>query len=372
MDQENTLIITKTRCPRLAGGVFSKPGRELADVLKAWLGGAPVEHKEAAPRSETPIAAVEPTKNCTMNGSLKGCPNRVAASEHVLTEELAAIWKRMCSPRGVADEFTALKASIEQLAGSTGVAEFYAMLRKPACPIRVNFGARSRRGYALRTSMCCSSNCGRTCERTSPNYVPSTKLNTRPKLSPQQRQQCRRGEPMSNEIVKAQPNNCMLYELEDNLAVFANTVDLAPDEPTRQLVLDEIGQALRKAKDKRDAVVAFLRHCEQQQAFADAEIERIGKRKKFIARVQEELECYVVQVIDEFAVPDRRGVKRLEGNVWSMRIQKNPDSVTITDVAAIPLAQKDVILTMPAYVWKALLDVLGPRIAKSLNRAWRN
>jgi len=164
---------------------------------------------------------------------------------------------------------------------------------------------------------------------------------------------------MANEIVRAGSNNCTLYEIEDTLAAFANTIDLAADEPTRQLVLDKIGQALRKAKDKRDAVVAFLRHCEQQQEFADAEIERIERRKEFIARVQEELERYVVQVIEQFAVPDRRGVKRLEGNISSLRIQKNPDSVVITDATAIPLAQKDVVLTMPAYVWEAMLQIVG-------------
>ena len=164
---------------------------------------------------------------------------------------------------------------------------------------------------------------------------------------------------MGNELVKTRANQCTLYEIEDSLAAFANTIDLAPDEPTRQLVLDEIGHALRKAKDKRDAVVAFLRHCEQQQEFADAEMERIERRKEIIARVQEELERYVVGVIEQFAVPDRRGVKRLEGNVSSLRIQKNPDSVLITDVTAIPLAHKDVVLTMPAYVWEALLQIVG-------------
>ena len=135
-------------------------------------------------------------------------------------------------------------------------------------------------------------------------------------------------------------------------------------------MLDEIGQALRKAKDKRDAVVAFLRHCKQQQEFADAEIGRIERRKELIARVQEELARYVVQVIEQFAAPDRRGVKRLEGNVSSLRIQKNPDAVLITDPSAIPVAQKDVILTMPAYVWEALLQIIGPRIARSSSRAW--
>ena len=164
---------------------------------------------------------------------------------------------------------------------------------------------------------------------------------------------------MPNELVLTQASPCTLYEIEDSLAAFANTIDLAPDEPTRQLVLEEIGQALSRAKDKRDAVVAFLRHCEQQQKFADAEMGRIEKRRELIARVQEELERYVVQVVEQFAVPDRRGIKRLEGNVSSLRIQKNPDSVLITDVNAIPLAQKDVTLTMPAYVWEALLQMIG-------------
>ena len=169
---------------------------------------------------------------------------------------------------------------------------------------------------------------------------------------------------MTNEIVRVQSNNCTLYELEDTLAAFVNTIDLAPDDATRQIVLDEVGQALRKAKDKRDAVVAFLRHCEQQQEFAEAEIERIERRKEFIGRVQEELERYVVQVIEQFATPDRRGVKRLEGNLSSLRIQKNADSVLITDVVAIPLAQKDVVLTMPAYVWEALLQIVGAKDRK--------
>ena len=132
MDQENTLIITKTRCPKLAAGVFPKPGKELADLLKEWLGGAEVERVEPVPTSETPVGSAEPNKDRALNGTANGAVNGVAGFESVavLTEELAAIWKRMCSPRGVAQEFTALKASIEALAGSTGAAEYYNILRK--------------------------------------------------------------------------------------------------------------------------------------------------------------------------------------------------------------------------------------------------
>jgi hypothetical protein len=36
----------------------------------------------------------------------------------------------MCSPRGVINEFADLKKAIEELAGSTGVAEYYRILRQ--------------------------------------------------------------------------------------------------------------------------------------------------------------------------------------------------------------------------------------------------
>jgi hypothetical protein len=164
---------------------------------------------------------------------------------------------------------------------------------------------------------------------------------------------------MGTELITAQNQSCTLYELEDTLRAFANTIALAEEPPVRQLILDEIGQAVQKTKEKRDRVVAFLRHCEHQQKFAEAEIERIQKRKEVIARVREELECYLVQVIDQFARPDQRGIKRLEGNLSSMRIQKNPDSVLVTDEHLLPVAWKDIVLTMPAHVWEALLQRLA-------------
>ncbi len=164
---------------------------------------------------------------------------------------------------------------------------------------------------------------------------------------------------MSTELVPTPKTSITLYEIEDNLAALANTFEVVEGEEIKQILLDEIGRSLWQAKEKRDAVVAFLRHCEAQQKFADQEIERIKKRRDRIARFQAEFEQYIISIIDRFAVPDRRGVKRLEGNVSSMRMQKNPDSVAITDENAVPLAFKDVVLTMPAHVWEALLERLG-------------
>src|SRR5436190_3092118 len=171
---------------------------------------------------------------------------------------------------------------------------------------------------------------------------------------------------MAAQIVPQRPSQCTLYEFEDNLQALVNSIDLAEEPSSRVAILDEIGQALRKTREKRDAVVAFLRHCELQQEFADAEIARIQKRKAFIARVQEELERRAIDVIEQFAIPDRKGVKRLEGNCSSLRIQKNPDSVVVVDPNLVPPAFKAAVITMPAHIWHALLNCLDPEDRKGL------
>ena len=63
LDQENTLLIQKTRCPALTGAVISKPGKALAETLRAWLAGAPTKTPEppaSAMRLELHPVADEP------------------------------------------------------------------------------------------------------------------------------------------------------------------------------------------------------------------------------------------------------------------------------------------------------------------------
>ena len=99
-----------------------------------------------------------------------------------------------------------------------------------------------------------------------------------------------------------------MYELEDNLQALVNSIDLAQEPAIREFILEKIGQEVRRVKEKRDAVMGFLRHCEQQQKFAEAEIERIGEdvadpvatyricaRKAEIDAI-EGLRCPVIQV----------------------------------------------------------------------------
>jgi AAA domain len=125
MDQDNMLQITKSRCPKLSGRAFQKPGRELTDVLKEWLGNGVTADLIPQPPSDAPVTPGEPNKGARMingTGGLRASPG--------MPEELASIWKRMCNPRGVVTEFVGLEAEMERLGGSTGIAEYYRVLRQ--------------------------------------------------------------------------------------------------------------------------------------------------------------------------------------------------------------------------------------------------
>jgi hypothetical protein len=59
MNLQNELVISKSRCPALTGGIFDKPGADMAKVLKEWLGSG-----EALPER------IEPPRLITMPASL--------------------------------------------------------------------------------------------------------------------------------------------------------------------------------------------------------------------------------------------------------------------------------------------------------------
>lgn len=57
MDRDNTLIVSKSRCPALADEVIKKPGKQLAEALKAWLDGAPAD--ELTPKAQAYLVKLQ-------------------------------------------------------------------------------------------------------------------------------------------------------------------------------------------------------------------------------------------------------------------------------------------------------------------------
>lgn len=130
MDQENTLIITKSRCPKLTGGVFLRPGKEVAEILKEWLDGPPppvVVQPEQPPAPAAGSGSEKTNGAPELNGAGRKGPIRSNGS---VPPDLEAIWKRMCSPRGVIEEFSRLKEVITQSGGAQGESGYWEILRR--------------------------------------------------------------------------------------------------------------------------------------------------------------------------------------------------------------------------------------------------
>ncbi len=130
MDQENTLIITKSRCPKLSGGVFLKPGKEVAEILKEWLNGPPAPPQELEP--PPPPTPNGEAHGLNGSGGLNGSPalDGSASSNGYVPPDLLAIWKRMCSPRGVMQEFAKLQEAITHVAGAQGEFTYQEILKR--------------------------------------------------------------------------------------------------------------------------------------------------------------------------------------------------------------------------------------------------
>jgi hypothetical protein len=59
IDIENAFAITKTRCPALTGKLVDRPGAQIAEVLRAWLDGAPRPADEPKPAPAATEAKAE-------------------------------------------------------------------------------------------------------------------------------------------------------------------------------------------------------------------------------------------------------------------------------------------------------------------------
>lgn len=57
MDQDNNLVITKTRCTALTGLVVNRPGADIVDTLTAWLGAGAPEPVQVPPGRQPELAA---------------------------------------------------------------------------------------------------------------------------------------------------------------------------------------------------------------------------------------------------------------------------------------------------------------------------
>jgi hypothetical protein len=138
-----------------------------------------------------------------------------------------------------------------------------------------------------------------------------------------------------------------MWDLETNFAALADCVETVGPEQ-KQEFLEDFGQALKAAKEKRDRVATFLAYCEAMAQMMAKEIARLQKRRDFFMRTVERLEGYVELILRNLGKDDKGKWLKLEGNTSSFSLRNLPPTVAITDEAALPKAYMTVTVTLPA------------------------
>jgi hypothetical protein len=124
---------------------------------------------------------------------------------------------------------------------------------------------------------------------------------------------------------------------------------------------------------------------ERFQQFCEAESEKVDRIGRLLTLMENRMK-YCRQQADRFQARARsadakivstknmvlyflaaRGLKKIEGREFTLRLQKNKqDSVEITDADQIPITRRELDLCIPGRIWQAILAFIPEDASKSL------
>jgi Siphovirus Gp157 len=136
---------------------------------------------------------------------------------------------------------------------------------------------------------------------------------------------------------------------------------------------------------------ASLELLERFQQFCEAESDKVDRIGRFLTLMDNRLK-YCRQQAERFQMRARstdskivrtknmvlyflaaRGLKKIEGREFTLRVQKNSqDSVEITDASKVPIACRELELRVPGRVWQAVLALLPEDTSKALESCIRD
>lgn len=97
MDIDNNAIVSKTRCPALTGRVFSKPGRDVANILAEWLRGEPAPQPPTR-QEVTTTTQTTPAGAAATNGTTTGIATANGSGTNGHGDNKPALWQAWESP----------------------------------------------------------------------------------------------------------------------------------------------------------------------------------------------------------------------------------------------------------------------------------
>lgn len=128
-----------------------------------------------------------------------------------------------------------------------------------------------------------------------------------------------------------------LYQLHEGYLNLVEVLENAgEDDNLRELVNNSLNEIEDSIKDKADNVVRFIRNLESEANAIKEEEKRLAEMRKKREKQVENLKQYL---FDFTKVADGQKIK---GSIFTVSIKKNPASVVVDDLEAIPEEYKRV------------------------------
>lgn len=150
-----------------------------------------------------------------------------------------------------------------------------------------------------------------------------------------------------------------LFEVEDDIQALLETADMVAPGLDAEFQL-ALSNKLKESKTKVDGVAWRLKDWE-------ADVKKCKSAAKELAAFQaatqakiDRLERYVSLVIQQRTTNAKGQYPALEGHTSAMKLKRNPNSLEITDEAAIPAMYKTLTITINAGAWEDFLQEMDP------------
>lgn len=134
-----------------------------------------------------------------------------------------------------------------------------------------------------------------------------------------------------------------LYQLNENYKNLVEVLENAGDDANLlELVSTALNEIEDNIKDKADNIVRFIRNLESDTVAIKEEEKRLAAMRKQKEKQVENLKSYL------FGFTQKVEGKKIKGGIFTVSIKKNPPSVVVDDLEAIPEEYKKTKVTVEA------------------------
>jgi hypothetical protein len=160
-----------------------------------------------------------------------------------------------------------------------------------------------------------------------------------------------------------------LFEIDRELDSLLDQIEEEAEESgtASPELLERFQQFCQAESDKVDRIGRFLTLMDSRLRYCRQQAEHFQKR----ARSADAKIVGTKNMVLYFLAA--RGLKKIEGKEFTLRLQKNSqDSVEITDAGQVPITFRDLELHIPGRVWQTVLALLPEDTSKALTSCIRD